>query len=496
MPHHARRFLRTLGLGLALTSPVRLSCVGQTDDRPAGPPNFVFLLIDDLGWTDTGRYGSTFYETPHIDRLADAGMRFTDAYASSPVCSPTRASILTGKHPARLNITDWIGGRQRGALLPAEYEHKLSLDEVTLAEALREAGYATGFIGKWHLGDWPYFPENQGFDLNVAGHGAGHPASYFYPYRGEDGLRTPWDVPGLEDGTLGEYLTDRLTEEALRFIEAQRDRPFLLLLAHYAVHTPIQSKPLLEDKYRAKAASLTPPADSAFQSESGRGLTRLHQDDPAYAGMVESVDESLGRITAKLAELGLEHNTVVIFTSDNGGLTTLAGDRAGPTAVQPLRAGKGWLYEGGIRVPLIIRWPGVVAERSVSAEPVTSADLYPTILQMAGLELRPDRHRDGRSLVPILGGEVALERAALYWHFPHYHGSGNRPSGAVRAGDFKLVEWFEDGRVELYDLRHDIGERSDLSDRMPEKTEELRALLHAWRREVDARMPRPNPDDR
>jgi arylsulfatase A-like enzyme len=496
MLYGRRRFLRTLGLGLALSAPVWLSCAGQGEDRPPRPPNFVFVLIDDLGWTDTGRYGSTFHETPHIDRLTDAGMRFTDAYAASPVCSPTRASILTGKHPARLNITDWIGGRQRGALLPAEYVHQLPLDEVTVAETLREAGYATGFIGKWHLGDWPYFPENQGFDVNVAGHGAGHPASYFYPYRAEEGRSPAWDVPGLEDGAAGEYLTDRLTEEALRFIETHRDQPFLLFLAHYAVHTPIQSKPEPEDKYRAKAASLPPPADPPFQSESGRALTRRHQDDPAYAGMVESVDESLGLIMEKLGELGLTQNTVVIFTSDNGGLTTLAGDGKAPTAVQPLRAGKGWLYEGGVRVPLIIRWPGMVAEGGVSAEPVTSADLYPTILQLAGLELRPGQHRDGRSLVPTLRGEVALDRVALYWHFPHYHGSGNRPSGAVRAGDFKLIEWFEDGRVELYDLRHDIGEQVDLSDRMPEKTDELKAMLHAWRREVDARMPRPNPDHR
>lgn len=495
MPPDHRRVLRTLGLGLALAS--LPGCTAERSELPPGRlPNFVFILIDDLGWTDTGRYGSTFYETPHIDRLADAGVRFTDAYAASPVCSPTRASILTGKHPARLNITDWIGGRQRGALLPAEYEHQLPLDEITIAEALREAGYATGFIGKWHLGDPPYFPENQGFDLNVAGHGAGHPACYFYPYRSEQGRSTAWDVPGLEDGAAGEYLTDRLTQEALRFIEAHRAEPFLLSLSHYAVHTPIQSKPELEEKYRAKATSLAPAVGLPFQSESGRALTRQHQNDPAYAGMVESVDESLGRIVEKLAELALTENTVVIFTSDNGGLTTLAGERRAPTAVQPLRGGKGWLYEGGIRVPLIIRWPGVAAPGSVSSEPVTSADIYPTMLEMAGLELRPEQHRDGRSLVPILRGNSALGRAALYWHFPHYHGSGNRPSGAVRAADHKLIEWFEDGRVELYDLREDIGEREDLSDRLPAKTEELRAMLNAWRGELDARMPTPNPERR
>jgi arylsulfatase A-like enzyme len=495
MPPDHRRVLRTLGLGLALAS--LTGCTAERSEPPSGRlPNIVFILIDDLGWTDTGRYGSTFYETPHINRLADAGMRFTNAYASSPVCSPTRASILTGKHPARLNITDWIGGRQRGVLLPADYEHQLPLDELTVAEALQEAGYATGFIGKWHLGDPPYFPENQGFDVNIAGHGAGHPASYFYPYRAEEGRSTAWDVPGLEDGAPGEYLTDRLTQEALRFIEAHRDQPFLLFLSHYAVHTPIQSKPELEEKFRAKATSLPPAPHPPFQSESGRALTRQHQDDPVYAGMVASVDESVGRIMEKLAELTLTDNTVVIFTSDNGGLTTLAGERWAPTAVQPLRAGKGWLYEGGIRVPLIIYWPDVVAPVSVSNEPVTSADLYPTMLGVAGLELRPAQHRDGRSLIPILRGDSAFERAALYWHFPHYHGSGNRPSGAVRAGDHKLIEWFEDGRVELYDLRADIGEREDLSDRFPAKTEELRAMLNAWRGELDARMPKPDPEHR
>lgn len=488
LPHMNRReFVKTLGVGTAAAFvPGLPGCAGRTL-----PPNIVFFLIDDLGWTDTGIYGSTFYETPNIDALAASGMRFTDAYAASPVCSPTRASILTGKYPARLNITDWIGGAQRGMLLPAEYDHQLPLEEVTIAEVLREAGYATGFVGKWHLGDDPYLPEAQGFDLNVGGHGAGQPASYFYPYRAPEGRSDYWDVPHLTGGSDGEYLTDRLTDEALRFVEANRERPFLLYLAHYAVHTPIESKPDLRERYRAKADALPPPDGPAFVEESGRAFTKRRQDHPAYAGMVQSVDESVGRVVTRLAELGIAERTIVIFMSDNGGLTTLAGSRNAPTAVVPLRAGKGWLYEGGIREPLIVSWPGVTEPGSTSSLPVISTDFFPTMLAMAGLAQRPDLHRDGRNLTPLLRGTGPLDREAIYWHFPHYHGSGNRPSGAVRAGDYKLVEWFEDGRVELYDLRRDIGESTDLSTREPERAAALRAMLVRWREEVDARMPRP-----
>lgn len=487
MAHWTRRqFLESLGAGAATAFAPGLVGCGTRGRRP----NFVFMLIDDLGWTDAGVFGSTFYETPHIDALAAAGMRFTDAYAASPVCSPTRASILTGRHPARLNITDWIGGSQRGMLLPAEYDHQLPFEEVTIAEVLREAGYATGFIGKWHLGDDPYLPQAQGFDRNVGGSGAGQPASYFYPYRAPEGRSDYWDVPHLEEGTEGEYLTDRLTDEALRFIDANRERPFLLYLAHYAVHTPIQSKPELTQRYEAKAAALPPADGPACIDESGLGVTKQRQDDPRYAGMVHSVDESVGRVVARLAELGLSDDTVVIFMSDNGGLTTLARGCNAPTAVLPLRAGKGWLYEGGIRAPLIIHWPGVTEPGAVSSIPVTSTDFFPTMLAMAGLALHPELHVDGVNLVPLLRGTGTLDRDALYWHFPHYHGSGNRPSGAVRVGDYKLVEWFEDGRTELYDLRGDIGETTDVSRSLSDVAEDLYGRLVRWREGVDARMPR------
>jgi arylsulfatase A-like enzyme len=457
-----------------------------------GPPNFIFLLVDDLGWRDLGSFGSAFHDTPNIDGLAAGGVRFTQAYTASPVCSPTRASILTGKHPARLQITDWIGGSQRGLLLPAQYRDRLPLEEVTLAEALREAGYATGYVGKWHLGDHPYFPEAQGFDSNVGGHGAGHPVSYFSPYRAPEGRDSRWDVPGLEGGEEGEYLTDRLTDEALAFIGANGNRPFLLYFAYYSVHTPIQAKPELEAKYAARGGGLDESVP--FETEHGRARTRLRQDHPAYAGMVESVDESVGRMLSRLEELGISENTIVFFMSDNGGLSTVSGERVGPTSNVPLRAGKGWLYEGGIRVPLLVRWPGRAEAGIVSDAPVLSTDFYPTILQMAGLPARPEQHLDGRSLVPLLSGAGELDREALHFHFPHYHGSGNRPSGAIRVGDLKLVEWFEDGVVELYDLAQDPGEREDLAPARPGLARDLHGRLEAWRLEVGAQMPQQDPD--
>ena len=487
-----REFLRTLGLGavgLSLLIPGPLGCGSGEGNGGKGPPNFVFFLVDDLGWRDVGSFGSTFHLTPNIDGLAASGMRFTQAYAASPVCSPTRASILTGRHPARLDITDWIGGSQRGELLPAEYLDHLPQAEETLAEVLKEAGYATGYFGKWHLGNAPNLPESQGFDVNVGGTGAGQPASYFYPYRAPEGRDPYWDVPGLEEGSEGEYLTDRLTSEALAFLQANREGPFLLYLSHFAVHTPIQSKPDLEARYTARKDSLPEPSGPVSEREHDRATTRLVQDDPAYAGMVQSVDESVGRILTRIRELGLEGETIVVFMSDNGGLSTVAGERMGPTTNEPLRAGKGWLYEGGIRAPMIIRWPGVVEQGLVCEDPVQSTDFLPTMMEMAGMAPVADRQMDGVSLVPLLTGGGTLGRDALFWHFPHYHGSGNRPSGAVRVGEWKLIEWFEDGAVELYDLRNDPGETADLSADEPEKAGELLGRLQEWRRVIGANMP-------
>jgi arylsulfatase A-like enzyme len=395
---------------------------------------------------------------------------------------------MTGKHPARLHITDWIGGTQRGRLLPAAYEPCLPLEEFTLAEAFRAAGYATASIGKWHLGDRGHYPEDQGFDVNVAGHAAGHPASYFYPYTNE---RKTWDVPGLAGGGPGEYLTDRLTDEAIRFIERNRGRPFFLFLSHYAVHTPIQARADLRAEYERRRASMSPPGRPATVGER-TSQTRQVQDDPAYAAMVASVDEGVGRLMQTLERLELSSSTIVVFTSDNGGLSTLP--RQAPTSNYPLRAGKGWLYEGGIRVPMIIAWPGRIAPGRTSPLPLLSTDFYPSLLELAGLPARPGQCADGLSIAPLLTGAGAVAERTLFWHFPHYHGSGNRPSGAILDGSLKLLEWFETGGTELYDLARDPGERDDLANRRPADVARLRGMLHRWRAQVDALMPTPDPE--
>jgi arylsulfatase A-like enzyme len=486
-----RTFLGTLGasaVGLAgcLTAARRGGPPPQ-GGAAAGPapaaarPNFIFVLIDDMGWRDAACFGSTFYETPGIDRLAAQGMRFTDAYAACPVCSPTRASIMTGKYPARLGLTDFIPGRgeKRAKLLPAKFRQEMPLEEVTIAEALKEAGYATACIGKWHLGGPRFYPESQGFDVNVAACSMGGPATYFDPYK----------IPTLPDRRQGEYLTDRLTDEACAFIEANRGRPFFLYLSHYAVHIPLQAKKDLADKYRAKAAGLPRPSTPVFGQE-GKHKVRLVQDQPVYAGMVESVDESVDRIMKRLEALGMADRTVCVFMSDNGGVSTAEGT---PTSNSPLRAGKGWLYEGGIREPMIVKWPGAAKPGTVCSVPVTSTDFYPTILAMAGLAPRPEQHADGVSLVPLLRGGT-LQRGPLFWHYPHYSNQGGTPTGAIRDGDYKLIEFFEDDHVELYNLKDDLGEERDLAAAMPEKARQLRARLAAWRRSVGALMPAPNPD--
>ncbi len=483
-----REFLKAAGTTAVLGFCARVGLGEQRKMRHK--PSFVFFLIDDLGWKDLGCYGSTFYETPNIDRLAAQGMRFTSAYAACPVCSPTRASIMTGKYPARLGITDWIGAPQK----PTSYREGLPLEEVTIAEALKEAGYATGYVGKWHLSSRgadraTYYPDRQGFDINVGGDHSGSPPTYFHPYaKGGRSLET---MPA--SGREGEYLTDRLTEESLKFIEANRDRPFLLYLSHYAVHTPLESKMELAERYQAKAKRFPKLQGPHAQPVYGPYKTRLVQDHAVYAGMVQSVDESVGRVLDKLRALGLEQDTIVIFMSDNGGLSTV--QREGPTCNLPLRVGKGWLYEGGIREPMIVKWPGVVKSGSECPEPVVSTDFYPTMLEMAGLPPKPKQHVDGVSLVPLLEGTGTPEREALYWHYPHHHGSGNRPSGAVRAGDYKLIEWYEDGKVELYNLKEDVGEKNDLAAKMPAKADELTRMLHAWRAEVGAKMPEGEPRD-
>ena len=459
--------------------------------RKPQPPNFVFFLVDDLGWRDLSCFGSTFYETPNIDRLAAQGIRFTSAYAACPVCSPTRASILTGKFPARLQTTDYFGAPQPDTvgghwtrskpLLPAPYVDHLPLEEITLAEALKEADYATFFAGKWHLGGEGFYPQDQGFDVNRGGWERGGPYGgnrYFSPYGN----------PQLIDGPEGEHLPDRLAEETCLFMERNRDRPFLAYLSFYSVHTPLMAREDLEAKYRAKAGAAA--GDEPVWGEEGERRVRLVQDHAVYAGMVEAMDLAVGKVLARIQALGLQDNTVVMFMSDNGGLSTSEGH---PTSNVPLRAGKGWLYEGGIREPMIIYRPGAARNGGVCDEPVISTDFYPTLLELAGVPSRPEQHLDGISLVPLLEGRESLFPRPFFWHYPHYGNQGGSPGSAIRRGDFKLIEFYEDDRVELYDLSSDIGERSDLSQTRPFLARELRGELEAWLEEVGASYPAQNP---
>jgi arylsulfatase A-like enzyme len=447
-------------------------------------PNVVFILVDDLGWMDLGCQGSLVYKTPNIDRLADSAMRFTDAYASCPVCSPTRASIMTGKSPTRLNITDWIPGsdpKNRKLLGPQDH-HELPLSEVTLAETFKENGYATFFAGKWHLGSEGYFPEDQGFDINRGGHHKGSPPGGYY---------TPYKNPKLSDGPEGQYLTDRLTDESIQFMQDNKSTPFFLYLSFYTVHTPIQANKrfIEENKLRVANTEFSGPASVKERT----GLTKQWQDNAAFASMVQAMDENVGRLLAKVDALGLKDNTVVVFTSDNGGLSTLKRANA-PTSNAPLRAGKGWCYEGGIRTPLIISAPGVTRAKSTSSFPVTSMDYYPTLLQLAGIPFKPDQHRDGLSLVPQLAGVKSQEPRALHWHYPHYHGSTWAPGAAIRFGDWKLIEFYEEDKVELYNLKDDLSETQDLAESKPDMTQRLLGMLHQWQEKTGARMPQPNPN--
>ncbi len=453
-------------------------------------PNIILILMDDLGWKDLSCYGSSFYETPNLDRLAARSVRFTDAYAACPVCSPTRASIMSGKYPARVGVTNFIGGHTQGRLVDAPYVRQLPLTEASLATALREGGYATWHVGKWHLGGRDYWPDRHGFEVNVGGCDWGMP---------NQGYFSPWGLPTLPDGPAGEYLPDRLMDEAIGLIERSDGRPFFLNYWDYCVHIPIQAKPDKVAKYEAKARALGLDARPTFaegepfpceHKKDQRVVRRLLQSDAAYAAMIESVDENIGRLLQALEATGQADDTIIIFTSDNGGLATAEGS---PTCNAPLAEGKGWMYEGGTREPLFIHWPGVAAP-GVCSTPVTSPDLYPTILEMAGLPLRPEQHVDGVSLAPLLRGEGAPEREALYWHYPHYGNQGGTPGASLRAGDWKLIEFYEDGRLELYNLREDVSEERNRAADLPALAARLQALLAAWRESVAAQMPAPNPD--
>lgn len=465
---HRKRFLTVLALILNLiASSFTFAAYGQ--ERP----NVLFILVDDLGTMDITPYNpDTFYETPHIQRLASTSMKFTDAYVANPVCSPTRASIMSGKYPSRYDATNYFCGKRSGRFLPAEMNCRMPVAETTLGEAFQEAGYTTFFAGKWHLGpESKHWPGNQGFDINKGGHSGGAPY-----YSGDTGYLSPYKNPRLEDGPEGEYLPYRLAEETAQFIQNHQEEPFLAYLSFYEVHNPTRAPEELVEKYREKRERLGLEDADKFKTieqvwrvEEPRKV-RVVQSHPVYAAMIEAMDHAVGRVLEELEETGEADNTIVVFLSDHGGLSTSEGHN---TSNRPLRGGKGWIYEGGVLTPLLVRWPGVTQSGSVTDQPVMSTDFCPTLLDTAGLPMRPRQHKDGMSFVPVLHGAESIDRGLLYWHYPHYGNQGGPPAGAIRMGPRKLVECYEDGRVELYNVEEDIGESNDMADQHSERIKRL-----------------------
>jgi arylsulfatase A-like enzyme len=459
-------------------------------------PNIIFILLDDFGWRDLACYGSSFYETPHLDRLASQGVIFSDAYAAAPVCSPSRASFLTGRYPARVGVTDWIDSGYhihpaRGRLVDAPYIPQLPLEEFNIARALSQAGYATWHVGKWHLGGGAYAPQFQGFDINIGGGHQGHPWRGYF---------SPWELPYLADGPRGEYLTDRLTDEAVHLIRTHRAGPFFLNLWHYAVHNPIQAKPEDVERFSRKAQQMGLDQIDPFEEGERfptehkkhlRVMRRTVQSNPEYAAMIFNLDWNIGRLLETVAETGQSESTLIVFTSDNGGLATSEGS---PTCNAPLSEGKGWMYEGGNRVPLFFAWPGVISTGAACRIPFSSPDLAPTIMALAGLPACPEQFCDGLSFADLLRGSGEVEERPVFWHYPHYGNQGGAPACAVRLGVYKLIEFFEDGRLELYHLGDDIGEHLDISGSHPETVQKLHTMLANWRSGVGGRLPLPNPD--
>ncbi|NND04965.1 MAG: sulfatase [Saprospiraceae bacterium] len=463
---------------------VQFNC--KVTEEIAQQPNVVFILVDDLGWADLGCYGSTFYETPNLDRLAAESVRFTNAYAAHPVCSPTRAAIMSGKNPARLHMTDWIPGRptekaDNPSLITPEDLHNLPAAEITLAETFQKAGYKTCFVGKWHLGETEAsWPQAHGFDVNKGGCNWGSPS-----FGGGGGYYAPYGNPQLADGPDGEYLTDRLTNESIQFIEASADQPFFLYLSFYTVHTPIEGCKTYDDIYRQKQEQL--PDSGIIESVVEHdGLTRINQSNAKYAAMLRSLDDNVGRLIDALKASGNWENTMLVFTSDNGGLSTLR--KPGPTSVKPLRAGKGWCYEGGIRVPLIIKYPSMVSRGTTTDAPAISMDYYPTLLDFCNLPKMADQHQDGISLRTILENPNDQQNRTFVWHYPHYHGSMWRPGSAIRKNDWKLVHFYEGDQVELFDLSEDLREQIDLADSLPDRAALLKAELQSSLAEMNAQM--------
>jgi arylsulfatase A-like enzyme len=482
-------------MSLAQTFPIMV--LGQPSEKK---PNVIFILLDDYGYTDLGCYGSKFYETPNIDRLAAQGQRFTNGYAACPVSSPTRAAIMTGKYPVNTGITDWIPGRQASSsgkpedkLIALPFRQQMELTEVTIAEVLRKNGYKTMISGKWHLGlEEKYWPENQGFDINKGGYNAGQPNKGAK----SNGYFSPYGNPRLEDGPVGEYLTDRQTDDIIQFISENKQNPFFVYLSYYAVHNPLQCKEDLIKKFTDKANTLGLTREGPFTrnkawilpSMSDNFKERIVQSNPIYAAMIYNVDENIGRLLQKLSDLSLDKNTIIVFTSDNGGLATSEGS---PTCNAPLRAGKGWLYEGGIRVPLIIRNPLSSVKSGEIDYPVSSIDFFPTIAEWTG-SVNSVAGIDGISFNALFTNGKMKERP-MFWHYPHYSNQGVEPGSAVRLGKYKLIDNFQTGKQELYDLEKDLSETTDISLVNPKKTKELYKILQDWRVKTGAKMMDKNP---
>lgn len=466
------------------------------------PPNVVVILADDLGWADLSSFGSTFYETPNLDKLASAGTRFTQGYATCPVCSPSRASMMTGKYPVKTGVTDWIRGRQEnGKALPFEKmiapptAYQLALEENTIAEYAVQQGYKTFFAGKWHLGEEEkYWPGYQGFQVNKGGWSKGSPSAKINDSTG--GYFTPYANPELSDGPKGEYLTDRLTDESISFIESSKQSPFFLFFSLYAVHNPLQAPKTLIKKYEAKQQQAPLKMNERFAKDEdwmkyeNGWKRRLVQDNPVYAAMIENMDWNIGRLLNALKQAGVDDNTLVIFTSDNGGLSTAEGS---PTVNGPLRAGKGWLYEGGVRVPLIMYWKGKTTEGSVSDMPVCTADFFPTIAKAMNERYRKDSSTDGENIFQMLASPGKYKIRPLFWHYPHYSNQGGKPGSAIREGNYKLIYNYEDESMELYNLANDMGEKNNIAAANKATVNRMKQQLFKWLQKNNALVPHKNP---
>jgi len=451
--------------------------------------------MDDLGWKDLQACGSTFYETPNIDRLMSEGMQFSNGFASCPVCSPSRGSLLTGKSPARLGLTDWIDNAGvmhplKGKFIDAPYVKNLSHEEKTLPSTLREHGYSTYHIGKWHLGTKEHYPETHGFDVNIGGCSWGHP---------HEGYFSPYNLETLKDGPEGEYLTDRLTDEAIKLIKNSKDKPFFMNLCHYAVHTPIEAPAELIKKFEQKAKKLGLDSVNALvegeemltDDKRGKKVTRrILQSDPAYAAMIYNLDWNIGRTIEALKAEGVYESTIIIFTSDNGGLATAEGS---PTCNFPASEGKGWTKDGGLRVPLSITWKNEIRQNSLNQTPVTGMDFYPTLLEACGIDLLENQHKDGVSLMPLLK-ESSIGDRYLYWHYPHYGNQGGHPSVAVRKGRYKLIKYYDMDKVELFDIENDLSEITDISGDKPRIVADFLSYLEHTLEDCEAKYPSPNPN--